>query len=286
MPMNRLGPVMLAALTVLAGCATEPLAPAPTEAVVPAEMTAPNPAAAYLKPIAELSPTDAGIIALAEAVAGADLISFMGHGSYFEEDARLKAALTLALTEQHDLGVVILDTPCGGASILDTYIGGAQTGDLAVDIVRQADIVPALKSLALAELMTQLRGWNAVNTDAPVRIAGKGCNTAREAAPGRLAIFWGLTELPASMSEKDMAAAARGEAAARNHLWIVQNFEETLGITDGSDGWIDLRALPDDPQIQAWRDDQAKTQPWMKASHPWAADIVFLHGTFTRPPGL
>ncbi|MFN3314839.1 MAG: hypothetical protein ACK46Q_15450, partial [Hyphomonas sp.] len=271
MPMNRLGPALLTALAVLAGCATETLAPASTDAIVPTEIVAQNPAAAYFKPTAELSPTDAGIMALADAVAGADLISFMGHGSYSEEDARLKAALTLALIEQHDLGLVILDTPCGGASILDTYIGGAQTGDLAVDIVRQADIVPALKSLALADLMTQLRGWNAVNIDAPVRIAGKGCTTAREAAPGRPAIFWGLTELPASMSEKDMAAAARGEPAARNHVWIVQDFEEPLGITDGSDGWIDLRALPDDPQIGIWRDEQAKTQPWMKASHPWAA---------------
>ncbi len=286
MPMNRLGPAMLAALSLLAGCASEPLAPAPVEAALPTGMADPNPAAAYFKPTADLSPADAGIIALADAVAGADLVSFMGHGSYAEEDARLKAALTLALTEQHDLGVLILDTPCGGASILDTYIGGAQTGDLAVDIVRQAGIVPALKSLVLADLMTQLRGWNAVNIDAPVRIAGKGCTAARESAPHRPAIFWGLTEPPASMSEKDLAAAARGEPAGKNHVWIVQDFQETLGITGASDGWIDLRALPDDPRIGTWRDDQAKTRPWMNASHPWAADIVFLHGTFTRPPGL
>lgn len=280
MPMNcRNFPAILIATAVLAGCATAPLPPQSAE-------TPASPAAPYFTPTATLSPNDAGIIALAGAVAGADLVSFMGHGAYSEEDTRLKAALTVALTERHELGVVILDTPCAGASILDTYIGGAQTGDLAVEIVREAEIVPALKSAALADLLTHLRGWNAVNINAPVSIAGKGCTTAREAAPGRPAIFWGLTELPASMGEKDMAAAARGEPAAQDHVWIVSEFGETLGVAGDSDGWIDMRALPDEPQIMEWREAHAETSPWMDAGHAWAADIIFLHRSRTPAPGL
>jgi len=286
MPMNRLGPSMLAALTVLAGCATEPLSPpSPTEMPATSERPTESPVAAYFNPVLALSPTDAGIIALADAVAGADLISFMGYGGHYEEDARLKAALTLALTERHNLGVVILDTPCAGASILDTYIGGAQTGDLALDVVREAEIVPDLKSAALAEMMTQLRGWNAVNVDVPVRIAGRDCAAAREAVPDRPAIFWGLTVPPASMSEKRIAAEARGAPAAENHVWIVQDFDSVPGFPDGSDGWIDMRTLPDDPQIEAWRAAQARTKPWMSATHDWAADIVFQHGTLAPAPG-
>lgn len=287
MRMNRrLVPAMLVAVAVLAGCATEPLTPPPSEPIRPAELAVVNPVTPYFIPTAALAPTDTGIIALADAVAGADLISFMGYGAYSEEDARLKAVLTLALTERHDLGVVILDTPCAGASILDTYISGAQTGDLAVDIVRYAEIVPTLKSAALADLLTQLRGWNAVNINAPVRISGKGCTTARDASPDRPAIFWGFTEMPASMGEKDMAAAARGGPAAEDHVWIVQEFGDTYGVAGEGDGWIDMRTLPDDQRLVEWRETQRETSPWIDAGHAWAADIIFVHRTRTPAPGL
>lgn len=263
-----------AAALFLAGCATAP-APAP----VPAEpeRTAADLLSPLAVPAASLTAQDPGIKALAAALSGAKLIGFMGTSAGSQEDALLKSALTEALTERYRLGAVILDTPCTGANELDAYIGGAQTGELAADVVRGAGIAGVHKTAALADLLMMLRGWNAIYADAPVRISGYGCETARQVPPDRPAIFWGFAEPPADMGEKMRAAEARGEVAGEPFVWLVQVSGETAADIIPATGWIDMRALPDDPLVADWRKDARARNGVFGADHPWSADIVFRH---------
>lgn len=271
-------PLFLAGLAaaLVSACATRP-APAP-----PVE-PAPKPAVSEtLKTLAvrveTLSPGDPGIAALALSVSGADLISFEGGGAISQERVALKGALTEALAQSGMLGLLILDVPCAGAAVLDAYAAGAATGQLATEIVREAPIHDGQKSAALADTLTVLRGWNAVNIDRTIRIAGMHCAAASEAAPERAAVFWGVDQLPAHTGEKDMAAAARrhGEAAD-NHVWIVQTQEAALADTIPGSGWLDLRALPETPDVAGWRQQVSETLPRLRPLHPSAADIVFRH---------
>ncbi len=275
-------PLFLAGLAaaLVSACANEP-APAP-----PVE-PAPKPAVSdTLKTLAvtvdTLSAEDPGIAALALSVSGADLISFEGGGTRSPEDTALKSALTEALAQSGMLGLLILDVPCDGGAVLDAYAAGAATGQLATEIVREAPIHDSQKSAALADTLTVLRGWNAVNIDRTIRIAGMHCAAASEAVTDRAAIFWGVDQLPAHTGEKDMAAAARryGEAA-ENHVWIVQTDDAALADVLPGSGWLDLRALPETPDVAGWRQQIAETLPLLRPLHPSAADIVFRHAAMT-----
>ncbi|MFN3608986.1 MAG: hypothetical protein ACK4Y9_07975 [Hyphomonas sp.] len=268
------------AAALLAACATQPAAPPAIPPV--AEPPIGDLLQAQAVTVAALSPDDPGIIALARAVAGADLVSFEGGGPSYRESAALKSALTEALVQSGRAGLVILDIPCDGAAVLDTYASGTATSGLAADLVREAPIPESQKSAALADLLMLLRGWNAVNADRPVRVAGMHCTQAGEGDPGQTALFWGLDQLPAHTGEKAMAAAARkyGEPA-ENHVWIVQTDDAALsGILPGS-GWIDLRALPQSADGVAWQQEMAQTVPLVRPGHPSSADILFRHAGMT-----
>lgn len=275
-------PLFLASLAaaLVSACATQP-APAP-----PVEPAAPPAIADTLRTLAitvqTLSSGDPGIAELARRVSGADLISFEGGGPANQESAALKAALTEALAQSGMLGLLILDVPCDGAAVLDGYAGGAATGQLATDVVREAPIHDSQKSAALADTLTVLRGWNAVNIDRTIRIAGMHCAAASEAAPDRAAIFWGIDQLPAHTGEKDMAAAARrGGEAADKHVWIAQTDDSALSDVIPGSGWLDLRALPETAEVAGWRQQKAETLPLLRPLNPSAADIVFRHAAIT-----
>ncbi|MFN7054237.1 erythromycin esterase family protein [Hyphomonas sp.] len=259
-----------AAAALLAACASQPVpAPDPSGISPPAAAATAEPAEPRFTPAA-LDPADPGLIALADAVSGASLVSFGFPGSFSTEENQLKAALTQALVERHGLGVIILDAPCAAASVLDTYIAGAQTADLAADTVRAAGIEPMLQTAELAELMTWLRGWNAVFTDMPVRIAGKDCPLAQTAEPGRMAIFWGYTYSFADTGEKRRALGVRGDLAGGEAVWITQDFSGAAAGAAETSRWAILparsaRPLPGDPQ---------------------SVDIVVQHPGLTPAPGL
>lgn len=259
-------PAMLAAAAMLAACASapEPVTPAPDASARPDTATSALPADAV--PIAQLAAEDPGIIALAAEISGASLVSFAFPGAAIVEDSRLKAALTEALVERHGLGLVILDTPCGRAAILDTYIAGAQTADTAAETLRAANIEPELQTSELAELMTWLRGWNAVFTDAPVRIAGRDCPLAETAEPGRMAIFWGYSFHFAHTGEKNRALAVRGDLAGGTAVWLVQDY------SDGAEAsyWVHQPARPS----ATWPGDTP------------SVDILVHHPGMTHSPGL
>lgn len=273
---------LLAALTaaLLTACATQP---APPEPVAPeTQETVTDILRAQVVTVATLAPDDPGIAALARAVSGADLVSFEGGGPPYRENPALKSALTEALVQSGSLGLLLLDVPCDGAAVLDEYASGAATPTLAADLVREAPLHEGQKSAALADILTLLRGWNAVNADQPVRVAGMHCDVAAQADPDRLAIFWGLDQLPAHTGEKDMAAAARryGEPAA-NHVWIVQTDDAALSDIIPASGWIDMRALPESADVAAWRQEKAQALPLLRPEHPSSADILFRHARTT-----
>ncbi|ABI76329.1 hypothetical protein HNE_0718 [Hyphomonas neptunium ATCC 15444] len=265
------------AAALLAACATQPV-PAETRAAPEAVSdTLKNQAVS----VAVLSPDDPGIAALARAVSGADLVSFEGGGLRTREDAALKSALTEALVQSGKLSLLLLDVPCDGAAVLNEYTRGGATSTLAADLVREAPIYQGQKSTALADMLTLLRGWNAVNADQPVRVAGMQCASVAEADPARLAIFWGLDQLPAHTGEKDMAAAARDGEPADNPVFIVQTDDAAVSSVIPASGWIDLRALPASADVAAWREETASALPLLRQQHPSAADILFRHAATT-----
>lgn len=267
-------------VTLLVACASQPVPP-------PTEVTAPPPPfsetlKSYAIEVSTLTPDNPGIVSLAETVSAAELVSFAGDWSGSQEDQALKGALTEALVQSGRMGLLVLDVPCNGAETLDAYARGGATSMLAADLVRSAPIEPGQKTAALADILTVLRGWNAVNADRPIHVSGMHCQTAASADPERVSLFWGLGQLPAHTGEKDLAAAALkyGEPSG-NHIWLVQTGDEGLSDILPGSGWIDLRALPDTADVVRWRQDEATTEPLLRPQHPSSADILFRHAQRT-----
>lgn len=263
-------------LTLLVACASQPVPPL-TEVAPP-----PPPVSETLKSyaieVSSLTPDDPGIVSLAETVSAAELVSFAGDWSGSQEDQALKGALTETLVQSGRMGLLVLDVPCNGAETLDAYARGGATSMLAADLVRSAPIEPGQKTAALADILTVLRGWNAVNADRPIHVSGMHCQTAATADTERVSLFWGLDQLPAHTGEKDLAAAALkyGEPSG-NHIWLVQTDDEGLSDILPGSGWIDLRALPETADVVSWRQDKATTEPLLRPQHPSSADILFRH---------
>lgn len=275
----------LCCAALLTACATA-TAPSDPKAAAATTEAATGLVAAHVNTVGSLTAQDAGIAALAARVSNADLVSFAGGWNIHEEDARLKAALTEALVNTGRLSLILLDTPCEGAEPLNQYASAGATAAFAADVVRAAPLPEAQKSAALAETLTVLRGWNAVNPDRPVRIAGYQCPEAASADQTRAALFWGYDQTRTHTGEKDMAAEARayGQPAA-HQVWLVQTANAALGDVIPGSGWIDLRALPDDPAIRAWRGEKSGPVPAMTEGTPWSADILFRHnGTTPAAP--
>lgn len=269
------------ASALLAACATPP-APPPA-ADTPAQLrSVTDTLKAHAIPVAALKPEDPGIAALARAVSGAQLVSFASGWSASQEDQDLKGALTEALVQSGRLGLLVLDVPCDGAEVVNSYASGNATNMLAADVVRSAPIEQSQKTAALADILTVMRGWNAVNPDRPARVSGKHCKAAASADPERVSVFWGLDQLPAHTGEKDLAAAALqyGEPSG-NHVWLVQTDDEGLSDILPASGWIDLRALPDTTDVVNWRQEKSATELLMRSQHPSAADILFRHAQRT-----
>lgn len=264
------------AAALLAACASQPAPPAQVE-TPPAAPTV-DTLKSQVVTVATLTPEDPGIAALARAVSGVGLVSFEGGLPATLEEAALKSALTEALIQSGQLGMLILDVPCDGAAVLNDFASAGQASILAADLVREAPIPETQKSGALADMLMLLRGWNAVNADQPITVMGMHCDGALETTTGRTAIFWGLDQLPAHTGEKEMAAAALayGEPA-ENHVWIVQTDAAILEPLIAGSGWIDLRALPEDAAVAAWRQETATEIPLLRPDHPSAADILFRH---------
>lgn len=157
---------------------------------------------------------DSGISALAARLAGAQMIGLgeATHGSH--EDALLKSLLIQSLVQDHDLRIVLLEANRTGTAQLDAYASAAPTGLLAADAVRQAPVFSILKTEVMADLLSWLRGWNAVNADRPVRVIGVDCQASSQDAADALAalavVNSGAAEALSGALEPILTAEARG----------------------------------------------------------------------------
>lgn len=139
--------------------------------------------AAQAVPIRKLVPDDPGVRALAAGLAKAQVAGLgeATHGSH--EDVLLKSMLVQVMVEKHGLRTLLLEANQAGVQQLNAYVSAAPTGLLAVEAVQQAPVFRILKTEVMADLLTWLRGWNAVNGDQPVRIVGIDCqNSSGDAA--------------------------------------------------------------------------------------------------------
>ena len=170
---------------ILSACATQPAAgPGPVAGTIP---TMASLLAAQAVPIRKLTAEDAGVMALASRLA-TSRIAGLGeatHGSH--EDALLKSVLIQAMVEHHDLRVVLIEANRTGTAQLDAYASGGPTGLLAAEAVKQAPVFRILKTEVMADLLTWLRGWNAVNPDRKVRVLGVDCQASSQDAGDALA---------------------------------------------------------------------------------------------------
>ena len=174
-------------------------------------------------PIFSLTPEDPGIAALASRLSGAKIAGLgeATHGSH--EDVLLKSALIQALVQDHGLRVVLLEANRTGTAQLDAYASAAPTGLLAAEAVRQAPVFRILKTEVMADLLSWLRGWNAVNGDRPVRVIGVDCQASSQDAGDALEALAAVNSGAAEALAEALAPILTTEArAARHDLMLKQ----------------------------------------------------------------
>ena len=173
--------------------------------------------AAQAVPIRQLTAEDAGVMALASRLATSRMAGLgeATHGSH--EDALLKSVLIQAMVEHHDLRVVLLEANRTGTAQLDAYASGGPTGLLAADAVKQAPVFRILKTEVMADLLTWLRGWNAVNPDRKVRVLGVDCQASSQDASDALAALAAVDSGAADALGPALAPILTDEARAVRH---------------------------------------------------------------------
>lgn len=177
-----------ASVLMASACATR-VPDAPDTPQLPAGSTFQSLLAAQAVPIRRITADDPGVRALAAGLAKAQVAGLgeVTHGSH--EDALLKSMLVQVMVEKHGLRTILVEANRAGVQQLDAYASAAPTGLLAVEAVKQAPVFRILKTEVMAELLTWLRGWNAVNGDQPVRIVGIDCqNSSVDAAEALAAL--------------------------------------------------------------------------------------------------
>ncbi len=179
--------------------------------------------AAQAVPIRKLSSDDAGVMALAARLSTSRMAGLgeATHGSH--EDALLKSMLIQAMVEHHDLRVILLEANRTGTAKLDDYTSGGPTGLLAAEAVKQAPVFRILKTEVMADLLTWLRGWNAVNPDQRVRVLGVDCQASSQDAGDALAALAAIDSGAADALGLALAPILTAEAkAARHDLMLKQ----------------------------------------------------------------
>jgi erythromycin esterase len=140
-------------------------------------------------PVAALTLEDAGVRALSDAVAGAQIVGLgeVTHGSH--EDALLKSLVTLDLVTRHGFRRVNLEANRQGGAALDRWIQGEGSESAAAALVA-ARVFKLYKVEALVPLLEGLRAFNATNpAGGPVRLYGIDCQDAFVDAAEALAVL-------------------------------------------------------------------------------------------------
>ncbi|MFN4225503.1 MAG: erythromycin esterase family protein [Hyphomonas sp.] len=178
--------------------------------------------AAQAVPVRRIAADDPGVRALAAGLAKAQ-ISGLGeatHGSH--EDALLKSVLVQVMVERHGLRTILVEANRAGVAELNAYASGAPTGLLAAEAVKQAAVFRILKTEVMADLLTWLRGWNAVNGDQPVRLVGIDCQNSSVDAAEALAALARIDSGAADALANSLAPVVSEAARTRRHDLMIR----------------------------------------------------------------
>jgi len=209
-----------ASATLLSACAARP--PAGPEILAGASPTLESLLAAEAVDIRKLTAEDPGVMALASRLAVSRMAGLgeATHGSH--EDALLKSVLIQAMVEHHDLRIVLLEANRTGTVQLDAYASGGPTSLLAAEAVKEAQIFRILKTEVIADLLTWLRGWNAVNPDRRVSVLGVDCQASSQDAADALAALAAIDPAAAEALSPALAPILRTEVKGLRHDLMIR----------------------------------------------------------------
>ena len=215
---------LLASASVLAAsaCATR-MTDTPDTPQLPPGPTFQSLLAAQAVPIRRIAQDDPGVRALAAGLAKAQVAGLgeATHGSH--EDRLLKAVLVQAMVEKHGLRTILIEANRAGVQQLNAYASAAPTGLLAAEAVKQAPVFRILKTEVMADLLTWLRGWNAVNGDQPVRLAGIDCQNSSVDAAEALAALEQVDSGAADALAGALAPVTSDAARAKRHDLMIKD---------------------------------------------------------------
>ena len=176
-------------LALLVGCAGTPL---PRESIRETIRETPAGVPAGLPEqirVADLSARDAGLLRLAQLLAGQELVSIDPDYAGAPEDGRMPASLAEIMIERFGLRRIVLGAGCERVLPLEEFTSGRMRARSAWEVLADTDLPDELKIPALSDLMMRLRGWNAVYPEQPVRLHGIDCPSA--AGDRAQVFFWG-----------------------------------------------------------------------------------------------
>jgi len=218
-PMSRRAFMLAtASAAILAGCASKPDDSTSPKVTVP---TVASLLGAQAVPIRSLTASDPGIAALAKRLSQSKFVGLGEATQGSHEDALLKSLLIQTMIEFHDLRVVMLPASRAGMDLLDGYASGVPSGMQAADIVRQAPMFRIYKTEVMADFLTWLRGWNAVNADRKVRIFSVDCMSSSRDAADALAALAAVDKPAADALSAGLAPILTAEAKAERHELMV-----------------------------------------------------------------
>lgn len=209
-----------ASATLLSACAARPAAG--PEIPAGSSPTLESLLAAEAVEIRKLTAGDPGVMALASRLAASRMAGLgeATHGSH--EDALLKSVLIQAMVEHHDLRVLLLEANRAGTAQLDAYASGGPTGLLAAEALKEAQVLRILKTEVIADLLTWLRGWNAVNPDRRVSVLGVDCQASSQDAGDALAALADFDPAAAQTLSPALAPILSAEVKGLRHDLMVR----------------------------------------------------------------
>lgn len=178
--------------------------------------------AAQAVPIRKIAADDPGVKALAKRLSAARVAGLGEATSGSHQDAQLNSVLLQVLVESYGLRTILLETSRDGGAALNRFASGGPTGLLAAEAVKEAPLPSLLKTEVTADLLSWLRGWNAVNIDEPVRLAGIDCRNSSADAAAALAALAKVDSGTAEALAASLAPILSPQAQALDHSQMVK----------------------------------------------------------------
>lgn len=184
--------------------------------------TLPSLLAAQAVPIRKIAADDPGVKALAKRLSAVRVAGLGQATQGSHQDAQLNSVLLQVMVESHGLRTILLATSRDGGAALDRFASGKPTGLLAAEAVKEAPVPALFKTEVTADLLTWLRGWNAVNIDEPVRLAGIDCRDSSADAAAALAALASVDSGTADALAASLAPILTPQAKALDQVQMVK----------------------------------------------------------------